>query len=78
MGRWTLGLCVALASGCGLSVRGEIDGEKPQLKDAYFVQEDDVFDGGDGVIIVVLSGIADACEADEALWDEAKRRGVGA
>src|SRR5687767_4876760 len=64
-------LGVLLAMGCGrVHVDGEVGGEKPILRDAYFVQEDDQFDGGDGVILLVLSGIADACAVDEELYDQ--------
>lgn len=64
--------CVGLMSlsGClggGISVKGEIDGEAPDLRWGYFVQEDEVFDGGDGMIIVALSSNKDPCETDELL-----------
>ena len=70
MDRKGIALCVALLSGCGVSVRGEIDGETPRLRDAYFVQEDGVFEGGDGLIQVVISEVPNACETDVALWEE--------
>lgn len=64
------GLVVAGVAGCGgNSISGEIDGESVPVKSGYFAQEDDYFDGGDGVLYVRLSSIDDACTTDVA-WNE--------
>jgi hypothetical protein len=59
---------VLVGCGGGLSVRGDVDGDPVPLKSGYFAQEDEYFDGGDGVIYVRLSSVDDACAADAA-WN---------
>ncbi|MEZ4241209.1 MAG: hypothetical protein R3F59_34625 [Myxococcota bacterium] len=57
---------LALLVGCGSgnSVRGDVDGDPVPLRSGYFAQDDNFFDGGDGIIYVRLTDIEDACAAD--------------
>jgi hypothetical protein len=68
-----LGLIV-LAVGCGggNTVKGDVAGAPIEIKSGYFAQEDDVFEGGDGQILIRLSSLDDSCAADVAFSDAAE------
>ncbi|HHO51167.1 MAG TPA: hypothetical protein ENK18_09925 [Deltaproteobacteria bacterium] len=68
---WCVG--VVGLGGClggGASVKGEIDGDVPDLRGGYFVQDDELYEGGDGLIIVALSNVDTPCETDELVSEE--------
>ena len=55
--------------GCfgGTSFSGEIDGDAPKLRNAYFIQEDNYYEGGDSQIAIIVSDLDDPCVVDELL-----------
>lgn len=63
-------LTVALGAlvGC-TSVSGDIDGERPQGNNAFFIQDDEAR-GSDGIIQVVVTDVPDACTTWTAFMDD--------
>ena len=68
-------LGASIASACGgggASISGEVDGGEVALRSGYFAQDAGAFEGGDGVILVVLSSIDDICAADTDFRSQAE------
>ena len=53
---------LAVAACTPNAIKGEIEGEKPKFADAIFIDRDDVYGEGDGIIQVYMTSYPDACE----------------
>jgi len=61
----------AAAAGCANHVSGEVDGQRVEVVDAFFVQGEDVYSSsGDGLLTVVVSGVEDSCEVYTSLEED--------